>query len=499
MSITFNQVPSNAAASGTFVEQQQVSRSVAAQIIPQRILLIGQYNAGLTPSTTAIQPVLSLSQAKSRYGRGSMLAILADYAFRTCGAVPVYAIAVEDDGGATAATGAITVTGTATSSGTLAIYIAGVKVAVGVAADDTASEIATAIAAAINAAADLPVTASVDTGTPTVVDLTCKWAGLTGNTVTLDENYLITESQFSPAGTTIAFSGATLSGGATDPDIGIALDAIGDDHYTVIVDPYGSSDTYDALRIKGDELSDAISKRIMLAVSGYTGTRANLLTLLGSRNSQWYSIVPVSGSLSMPLMVAASAAGASALSAQLDPGRPARTLELKGIRGASEAWSYTERNAVVLAGGSTTLTDMSGIVRIEDTVTTYTTDPDTSENDAWRFAETVFNLMNKVYQIDQTFKAEPFARSIVVDDASTTQKQYAIRPKVVKGYAVALVDNWIAQAWSRERDAIVAGITAEINATNAGRIDLVIPDVMAAGGKIYAIKLEWSFDVPSVN
>ena len=159
----------------------------------------------------------------------------------------------------------------------------------------------------------------------------------------------------------------------------------------------------------------------------------------------------------------------------------------------TKGWTYTMRNAAVIAGGGTTITGSDDGVAIEDLVTTLTTDTLGNLEDAWRFVETVYNIQTKIFQLDTTFSASPFTRAVVVDDDSVTAKAYAIRPKTVKAFAVQLVDNWIAEGWSRERDAIVGGIVAEIDAGNAGRINLLVPDVIAAGLKIVAVKYEWSF------
>jgi phage tail sheath gpL-like len=497
MTVSFDTVPANAAASAVFIEQANVRRAVGAGIIPHKILLLGQYNADKTPDTDLIQPLLSVAQANVKYGRGSMLALMATACFRTNGAVEVFAAAMDDDLAANAASGDIVVTGTASSNGTLSLYFAGVRVRVGVTSGDTAATVATAIRNAINANLDLPVTASIDTATLTQVDYTCRWAGASGNSITVVQNLFESEELEVPGTTSLAIT--AMAGGTADPDIMPALDLMGDVRYTVLACPYAGDDAYNALRLKGDELAGPIEKRPFISFVGYTGDRADLLTLLDSRNSQWVSIMPVAESVTMPLEIAGVVAGAVARSAQTDPGRPSRTLELIGVRGATEYWSWEDRDAVVRAGGSTTLTDSAGTVRIEDAVTTYTTDPDTSDNDAWRFVETVTNIQNKVYQLNQVFSASPFSRSIVVDDNSTTQKSYAVRPRSAKAFAIALVDVWVAEAWSRERDAIIAGIEAEINSGNAGRIDIIIPDVIAAGGKIVAVRYEWAFQPPQVN
>ena len=107
------------------------------------------------------------------------------------------------------------------------------------------------------------------------------------------------------------------------------------------------------------------------------------------------------------------------------------------------------------------------------------------------------NLQAKIFSIEQLFNAEPFTSGVVVDDASITQQDYAIRPKTVKGYAIRLIDElWVPRALTKDRDAVVAGIVVEINSGNPNRIDVKVPDVFATGLKILATKLEWSFTAP---
>jgi phage tail sheath gpL-like len=68
----------------------------------------------------------------------------------------------------------------------------------------------------------------------------------------------------------------------------------------------------------------------------------------------------------------------------------------------------------------------------------------------------------------------------------------------VAAYAVDLVRQlWEPLALTKEADAAVAGIRAEIDGTNPGRINLLIPDVHAAGLRIIAGRVQWSFYAPA--
>lgn len=491
MSITFSEVPANATASGTFIEQEAVRRTAAAGPIPQRIMLIGQPDSSYTPEFNVLKQITSVGQARTLYGNGSQLAIMVDAAFKTAGTVDVFAVPVEDDSAAETAEAVITVATPATSAGTLSFYIGGVRVAVSIAESDDADTIAGKIVAAVNANLLLPVTAEA---LAAEVTLTAKWGGESGNQINVALNITEEEQAASPEGVT--FSGTfpeTLTSGAENPDITDALDAMGNTWITTIACPYVDETSLGSIKMKGDALSNPIENKMFIAFVGYNGNHADFLTEIADYNSQWISIVPVPLSQSAQYEIAASVAGAAARGAQVDPARPARTLALTGISAATEHWDYTARNQAVLAGGSTTLTGVDGLVRIEDLVTTYTEDSTGNPDSAWRFVETVYNIQSKLYQLDVTFSSTPFNRSIVVDDNSTTQKPYAIRPKTVKAFAIQLIDNWINEAWSRERDSIVAGLEAEIDATNPGRINLLIPDVLAAGLKVMAVKYEWAF------
>jgi phage tail sheath gpL-like len=66
-----------------------------------------------------------------------------------------------------------------------------------------------------------------------------------------------------------------------------------------------------------------------------------------------------------------------------------------------------------------------------------------------------------------------------------------VRPKTAKSYAIQLVDRWAGLGLTKNRDDVVDGIVAEINSTNAGRIDVMIPDDFALGLRIMAALLEW--------
>lgn len=493
MSVTFDFVPANAAAPGVFVEQKPVRGGLGGLVIPQKILLIGQYNSGKTPGNDVSKLLTGgADQAADLYGLGSMLHIMAMAADKGRGVVPLYALPVADAGGAQAATGQITVTGTATGSGTISLYIAGKLVRVAVAKDDTYDVIAEAIADAITADVTLPVTAAADSGD---VNLTSKWKGLSANGITIEVDLGgDVEEANEPAGVTLTIT--DMASGATDPTITTALAALGDTWYTIIVNPYTVDTQLDDIEAAGDARINPLVKRPFIGVCGYTDTRDNFLTFLGDRNSIWTTIMPVEGSPNLPAEIAAALGGVAAAHWQSKPGVPYRKY-LPDILPGTARWTYAQRDAVIKAGGSTFRVGEDERVYVDALATTRTQTDLGADDDSWRFTETVNNIQAKIYSVEQVFLGEPFVEAVVVDDDAITGMSYAIRPKTVKAYAIRLIDElWSARALTKERDAVVAGIVAEIDSGNPGRINLLIPDVLAAGLKIIAGKIEWSFYAP---
>ena len=495
MSITFNLVPSNAAASAVFVEQEAVSRGGSSPLIPHKILIPGQYNSGKSPTVNTPQLILTKADSWDRYGRGSLISAMIEKALDKSGGVPVYGLPLADEGGAVAATGTITVSVTTAVAGTLRIYIGGVKVSVAVAAADTPTEIGDAIEAAINANLDLPVTAANAVG---VVTLTVRWKGEAGNQIQVEMNRA--DSDATPSGVTVVIVDmGDVVAGATNPVLTTALAAMGDTWFTEIVMPYLDTTSLTALEAAGVDRDDPAVKRQFVGLVGFTDTVANFITALDSRNSEWTTYVPVPGSPTPAYLIAAAAGAIFGRYQQATPGRPMKTLTLPGVIAGNESM-VPNNNTVVLAGGSWTVNQADDTVSIGDLVTTRTETSGGAATEDWRFTIIIANIQFKIYALENTFRANPFDRAVVLADGGGKGPTYGVHPSDVKAYAIKLVDDWIERGLSTGRDLIVTGdggtypgISAEINSSNSGRIDLLIPDIPSAGLRILAAKLEWAF------
>ena len=494
MPVGFTLTPSNAVASAIFVEQQHQRVGISGLKIPQKILLIGNYLAAKTPTNNVARLIASVDEAASLYGNGSMLHMMARHAFAGAGSVPVYALPVA--AGVGSATGTITVAGTASTAGTLAIYIAGIRVAVSIISGLPAPQIATAIAAAVTAKTELPVTAAADAA---IVTWTAKWAGLTGNDILVVQNLQTGDAEQSPG--TSALTIVAGSGGSANPDITAALAALGDTWYTMIACPYQDTTTLGLVEAAWTARINPSVKRPFVCMYGSVAAYATAVSLANGRNSPATCIVPVEGSPNMPLAIAAAAIGICANSAQADPARPWKTLGLPGIRAGTVApWTYSAKNAAELAGLSTTQPQSDGTVLIYDLVTAYKLNALGAAADEWRYPETIINIAAKMYSLENLFAGTPFDRGIVVDDSAVSSKAYVISPSRVIAFVRKMVDElWIGEAWSRYRDAIMASITAEIDGTNPGRINLSLTDYPSTGLRVMAVLYNWTFGAPATS
>jgi phage tail sheath gpL-like len=325
------------------------------------------------------------------------------------------------------------------------------------------------------------------------VTFTVRWAGLSGNQIKLEINRLDTDETPGGVTATVTDIGSVVAG-ENDPLMATALAALGNTWYTDIACPYNSDTSLDELEAAGDDRVDPGVKRPFVGLVGYTDTYANFLTALDDRNSEWTTFVPVHGSSTPAYMIAASATAVFACYQQVTPGRPVKTLTIPDVLAhSSNDLTDAQIDAAVKAGGSWTRNTESGGVLFGDLVTTRTETDAGADTTDWRFTIIIPNLQFKIYALEQTFLASPFDRAVVLADGSGPGPIYGVTPLTVKSYAVGLVDDWVKRRLSTDRDTIVAGITAEINSSNAGRIDLLIPDVPSAGLRILAAKLEWAF------
>lgn len=316
--VSFDKIKTSTRKPGVYVEW---NTKLAVRNLPtnkQRVLLIAQHSNPKAGKLTALENIYSAADVAAAYGAGSQAHLMALAAIKAYAYADLSLITVADNEAGVAATGSITITGTADTQGVLRVNIGNADtLTVGVAANATAATVAAAVKAAIDAETSLPVTATASEG---LVTLTAKNKGTHGNHIRI-------RTGNTAEGITVAVK--AMSGGDADADIGPALNAvIAEGHNLIAV---GCTDEANLLKLRThlETVGAPEEKRWALGIYGQTGALAQTTTQAGRLNSgylysAWYRKTP-----SLPCELAA--AFAAVVASEEDPARPLNTLKLNGI------------------------------------------------------------------------------------------------------------------------------------------------------------------------
>lgn len=246
----------------------------------QRVLLVAEMDSGngtATPGALAENTPLDDASIDALFGPKSQAAI-ACRNFRLVNEVTQLDVIPLDDTG-TAATGVLTIAGTATEAGTIDFIIGSSirrRYSIAVASGDTATIIGDNLVAAVTADARAMASASNAAG---VVTLTASWLGLSGNGIPL-----AIEDGSSVQGVTAIVSTA-MSGGTGDPSGASDFDVVADSRYQTVI--YPSEWDYSRLTTFLDPRFN-VANNILDGVGIITlyNTLANLLIANDAENSQ---------------------------------------------------------------------------------------------------------------------------------------------------------------------------------------------------------------------
>ena len=474
MPINFLGIPSTWRVPGVYVE---VSNSRALRglfTLPHKLLLIGQRMSTGTKAALTLQQLTSAAQAGDYFGKGSMLHGMARAAFAQQPFVPVYAVALDDMGGGTAATGQVAFTGPATAAGTVNLYIGGYRVSVGVPSGTTAGGIASGLATAITADTSLPVTATAASGTLT---LTAKNKGTVGNTLDLRHSYYAGEAL--PAGVTAAIT--AMAGGATDPSVGGVWAVLGETQYTEIVSPYLDTANLTALNTELEGRWGPLRQNDGRAFLGTSRTHANLVTLGAGLNEKQHVVVGLESSPAPGYELAAAVAAQAAMSLQNDPARPFTTLPLEGILPPATADQFTpdERDILLHNGISTCVVDSGGKLRIERLITTYQKNPSGVPDISFLDLTAISTLAYIRFDL-RSYLASKYARHKLGNDGTQYGAGQAIAtPSLIRSEVIGRFRAWENLGLVEGVDQFARDLVVERNVSDPTRLDvLASPDLV---------------------
>jgi len=509
MPISFSSIPQNWRMPLYWVE---VDPSKAGfPTFPGRSMLIGTMNpAGATGGSAASLvpvPVASQAQADAYFGPGSMLACMFRTYFANNWANEVWGLPYPDvTGSATVRT--ITIGGTtATSAGTVDLYIAGQIVQTYVAAGATAAAIATSIAAEVNKIKSLPVTASAATN---IVTLTTKFKGTVSNEVIVTDNYYGTVGgEMLPTGITLTYPAPTL--GTGDPTHQNHLDAIlalGESSVDWVclpfTDPTSLTDWEAEFGFSDTGRWGFIRQHYGQLFSARRGTSATLcewsdpaIPSSDVRNSPHLSVLGIEGPTAVPGTIgsptpayewAAAYTGKAARALLNDPARPLQTLSLDGCLPAkgNERFLLSQLNQQAYAGIATQRT-MTTVPVIMRETTTYTKNLYGNTDDAYELVTTMATL-TKLLRNQRHAITSKYPRHKLADDGTRFGAGQAIvTPKIIKAELVAQyrIDEFVGLVENGK--AFKENLIVERDPNDPNRINVLYPPDLVNGLRIFAV------------
>ena len=485
MSVSFNTIPSGIRVPLFYAE---MDNSAAATPTTQTAsLLIGQMLEGGKAVAGTPVYVSTPAMAKELFGRGSMIARMVE-AYRKVDSFGQLVVIPVADGSGTAATGKVTCTGTAAEAGTISLYIGSDRVQVAVTEKMTAENAAKAIADAIALNKDLPVTAQASTG---AVTLTAKNKGTLGNDIILAVNLrgaINGEKDVMGLGVEIE----KMSKGATDPDLSVAIDAMGDEQYDFIGMPYCEAATLDKLAEKMNDTSGRWSPFQMIFGHVYSAKRGdvNTLTTFGkNRNCQHETVVGIEPSLpTHTAEVLAAYVARTAVFISADPARPTQTGVLTGVM-ASPAGSRFVQNErqTLLENGIATLTTTVGSVMIERAITTYQKNAFGDADASYLDSETLHTSAYVIRQMKSIITSKYGRHKLANDGTRFGAGQAIVTPSVIRGELIALYRRLELEGIVENADLFKKYLIVERNINNPNRLDVLFPPDYVNQLRIFAV------------
>jgi phage tail sheath gpL-like len=447
-----------------------------------KALLIGH-----TLKTDTNPAFLASEGAAADYtGAGSMLTDMYRAYRKNDAFMEIWGLPVPPPSGGTAAAGSVEIAGTALAGGTISLYIGGKALSIGVSAGDAAADAASYLAGIINATDELSVTAAAVDG---VVTLTAKWAGLTGNGISLAVNHR--SGNKTPEGLAVILT--PFAGGAGLPDLAAALALVGDEEFDYIALPFTDSASLTAVaEFMGDTAgrwswSRQIYGHVFAAVKT---TLSGAQTLGASLNNQHLSVLPVFGSITPVWEIAAIFGAAAGKSLSADPARPLQTLPLMGFEApkVQDRWTLQERNTLLYNGMATyAVNSGTGQASVERAVTTYRVNGYGVTDDAYLDVETLATAAYVLRAMRQRITSK-FGRHKLADDgARFGAGQPVVTPKSIRAELIALYDELAAAGYVENAEIFAENLVVERNASDVTRVDVVFPPDYVNQLRVFAV------------
>ncbi|MEG3347594.1 phage tail sheath subtilisin-like domain-containing protein [Novacetimonas sp. GS1] len=442
----------------------------------RRVLIIAQTTTGAALAGTA-RLSAGVTDAQGLYGVGSQAATMVAQYFALDPMGEVWVLPLADDAASVAAKGSFTITGPATASGTLCLYVGDLLIPTLVTAGDTAATIAENIVTAAASVTGLYATLAVDATTAGQVNVTALNKGLCGNDIPLGINLLGTAGgQSTPSG--VAVTIAAMSGGTQNPTtLATALATLGDRVYDLFIHPYtdaASLTSFKTLFNNTDGRWAPMNQLYGHGITAFRGTYGDATTFGLTQNDPHTTVMPTSDSPSPPMVWAAQVGAQVAASIRTNPAIPITGVALT-VMPPTDAGRFTldQRNSLLHDGMSTFTVDDSGTVNIERLVTTYQENAEGVPDDSYLDIETLMTAMICLQDM-RVYLASQFGGCILVADGTKIPAGAKATTAQLIGKSCAARYNWqCSQFWAQNAATFAANIQAQNQ--GGGVVALLMP------------------------
>jgi len=452
--------------------------------LPQLIAVFGEANtANQSGLTAAKRQVTSRSEGANIWGYGSpidhQLRLLFPVSGDGVGGIPVIVFPQVTDGAATATVRAWTVTGTATANATHYLVVNGrtsldfKSYSFDVVVGDTPTLVAAKMRDAMTAVLGAPATAAAAVA---VATFTTKWKGATSAefNVTID-------TANNAAG--LSYSQTTSTDGAGTVDLANSFSQFGDDWYTLVTNPYGTSQLAAFEQFNGypdpdtptGRWSGLIFKPFMAFFGSKLSTRTGLVAITdaAARVEQVTNVLcPAPNSAGFSWEAAANVIALFSVVAQNSPhrdvnGKSYPDMPVPSSGNIGDMANYNDRDALVKDGCSTVILD-AGVYKIQDLVTTY--HPDGEVPLQYSYARNL-NLDWNVKDYYSTSERIFLKDRTLVQDNQTVSVSGAIKPREWKGIVNGIFDELAESALINDPQFSKDSLQVQISTTNPNRFE----------------------------
>ncbi len=436
--------------------------------------------------------ITDIDQARDKFGTNAMITEMFDVYLENDPEGEVYGMVVPEPVG-TKATGSIEITGTATSSGLVNLYITDQKVTALVNAGDTEADITPRIIAAINQEIDLPVV--VKSSESGVITFEALHAGAAGNDIYLELNYYENDNpdEKTPAGLNITVG--QFDGGTGTPDLDQLFAAIRDDEYYMTAHPFNDISSLIAFR---DEYNlengrwGAMSRNYGFHVTARRGD-IGLLQSYGNNNANdptGSSFGFEEKSLTPYWKKAAMIAAQARYELSEDPARPLQTLVLKGFmppKNKKDWFTRKERNILLWSGVATTKHTKTRETQIEAMISMYRVNKYGQRDPSYLYINTLANLAYQLTELERTITQMYPRHKLANDGTNFGAGQPIVTPSMIKNTLMAKLLEF-------ERDGLVENIPlvkkhliVERDPNNPERVNVLYPPDLVNALRVLAL------------